>query len=190
MIKGTLGSLSLDNISKDIKDELAKRNNEDKVAYLNSLSLDKKITFFNGMETYSLFNSLSRDNNQIKDIVFSMDGNDLQADVLFNDSNVVLDAKTNTKLSNFDYNLKVDLGIIDPNAKSKTIWLAVGLSIGLGLAGAIIAFFIIRRQRNKARYYGSSNQVEVVTSINENDVEQAQEIINNSSDNSDSKDIN
>ena len=118
-----------------------------------------------------------------------MNGNDLQADVLFNDSNVVLDAKTNTKLTDFDYNLKVDLGIIDPNAKIKTIGLAVGLSVGLTIVGAIIAFLIIRRHRNKIRYYGSSHNSDVAWSDKEKD-SQEQAINEETLNSSDSKDIN
>ena len=166
LIKFELGSLSLNNFSQEIKEELSKRNNEEKIQYLNSLNLETKISLFKNQENKSIiFNSFISlfNDNQIQDIIFSLKNNDLIADIKFNDPNLVLDAKTNTTLTNFDHNLKVDLGLIDPFKQKVLPWMIGGIVTAGILLITAIAFVFYRRHRQKEQLLKSSSDTVVLT---------------------------
>ncbi len=159
LTKFELDSLSLDNFSKEIKNQLSKKNNEEQIQYLNSLDLNTKLSLFTSSQSKYFVSNLSTsedNNNSVQDIVFSYNEADLVADVKFNNPNLVLDSKTNKTLKNFDYNLKVALGLIDPHKQTKIIWLSVGIFLSVGIIAIILAWILIKRYKDKKRYYGSN----------------------------------
>ena len=166
LIKYELDSLSLNNFSQEIKEELSKRNNEEQIQYLNSLDLNTKLSLFTSSQSKFFVSNLStsHDNNHsIQDIVFSYNEADLVADVKFNNPNLVLDAKTNKTLTNFDYNLRIDLGLIDPFKQKVLPWMLGGIISGGILLIAALAFIFYRRHRQKEQLLKSDINTNVLS---------------------------
>ena len=155
--KVELGNLNLKNMDQLVKNNVAKLSkNEDVLNYLNTLSLDTKKSFFisTNLQTNPKFNLLASENylNQIQDIIFSFDKKDLVAEVQFKNDNYALAKNDNLRINNFIYNLKVDLGIINPFKDSLTPWV-VGVSTAvLVLLSGGIGWLWLRKRKQSRRY--------------------------------------
>ena len=152
MKKVDLGNFELKNINRKIKEEIVNKSSEEMLNYLNLLNLDIKKTFFASENKIFLSNNVVvADNfdNQISDIVFTMENDALIANVKFNDDTLVLARSSKTKIDNFVYNLKVELGIINPFL-DQWMPLIIGLTTGFLTVGfSLLIWFLVKRHKQK-----------------------------------------
>ena len=156
--KVELGNLDLKNMDRLVKDEVAKLNkDEDVLNYLNTLSLDTKKSFFisTNLQPNRELNLLAQENylDQIQDIIFSFDQKDLVAKVEFkNDDNYALAKNDNLRINNFIYDLKVDLGIINPFKEKLIPWVAGISTVLLLLLSGGIGWLWLRKRKQSHNY--------------------------------------
>ena len=183
--KVELGNLDLKNMDKLVKDEVAKLNkDEDVLNYLNTLSLDTKKSFF--ISTNLKLNLLAQENylDQIQSIIFSFDQKDLVAKVQFKNDNYALAKNDNLRIKNFIYDLKVDLGIINPFKDSLTPWVAgISTTLLILLSGGI-AWLWLRKRKQSHHYLGDAktHKYDINESNVDFDLKEQQEKLENNED--------
>ena len=163
MKKVELGNLDLKNIDRKIKEDIVNKQSEDMLVHLNSLDLNTKKTFFD-VENKKIKLFLQKNNDQINNtnyqinaIIFRMDGNNLIADVEFTDDSLILAKSSKNSIDNFVYNLKVDLGIINP-FRDKMIPALIGSIVALMVAiSAFIGFLFYRRKKQRKAFSAIDN---------------------------------
>lgn len=187
--KVELGNLDLKNMDKLVKDEVAKLNkDEDVLNYLNTLSLDTKKSFFintNSQPNLKL-NLFAQENylDQIQNIIFSFDQKDLVAKVQFKNDNYALAKNDNLRIKNFIYDLKVDLGIINPFKDSLTPWVAgISTTLLILLSGGI-AWLWLRKRKQSHHYLGDAktHKYDINESNVDFDLKEQQEKLENNED--------
>lgn len=152
-IKFSIGEFKIQNIDKKIQRELfEQKEKENKIIYLNRLDLQTKISFFKKMNFQINFN-INSNEHLIENIIFKFFKEDLIANFIFNNPDIVLDAKNKININNFENELETSLNIGNSTLKNKMMPLLIG---GLG-AFAIslmtgMTFIFIKRKKQKADF--------------------------------------
>lgn len=152
--KFDLGNLELGNINLEIKNKLAFLSDEEVIKYLNNLDLATKKSFFisqtKEIKELTQTDKTKQPEENLKDIDFYFDGDKLVANVKLNKDWLLLAKNNKTSIDNFMYNLKIDLGIINP---FKEKWMPVIIGIVTTVLSVGIAFLtwqiIKKNKRNQ-----------------------------------------